>query len=78
MAALAGFDIAVEEGQTLTLLGPSGCGKTTALRVIAGFERPDAGTVRSGECRWRHRDSMFLPRSAASGWCFRTTPFSPT
>jgi iron(III) transport system ATP-binding protein len=48
VAALAGFDIAVEEGQTLTLLGPSGCGKTTALRVIAGFERPDAGEVSVG------------------------------
>ena len=45
VAALAGFELAVEEGQTLTLLGPSGCGKTTALRVIAGFERPDAGRV---------------------------------
>ena len=48
VAALAGFDIAVEEGQTLTLLGPSGCGKTTALRVVAGFERPDAGSVSVG------------------------------
>jgi iron(III) transport system ATP-binding protein len=48
VAALAGFDLAVEEGQTLTLLGPSGCGKTTALRVIAGFERPDAGLVSVG------------------------------
>lgn len=32
-------------GETLALLGPSGCGKTTLLRVIAGFERPDAGAV---------------------------------
>ena len=46
--ALSGFDIAVAEGQILTLLGPSGCGKTTALRVIAGFERPDAGSVSVG------------------------------
>ena len=48
VTALAGFDLEVEEGQTLTLLGPSGCGKTTALRVIAGFERPDAGEVAVG------------------------------
>lgn len=48
VTALAGFDLEVEEGQTLTLLGPSGCGKTTALRVIAGFERPDAGVVSVG------------------------------
>jgi iron(III) transport system ATP-binding protein len=48
VTALAGFDLEVEEGQTLTLLGPSGCGKTTALRVIAGFERPDVGEVAVG------------------------------
>jgi iron(III) transport system ATP-binding protein len=51
VGALAGFDIAVTEGQTLTLLGPSGCGKTTALRVIAGFERPDEGVVAVGGVR---------------------------
>jgi len=35
----------IEPGEFLTLLGPSGCGKTTLLRMIAGFETPDAGTV---------------------------------
>src|SRR5690606_32683482 len=35
----------VDRGEFLALLGPSGCGKTTALRIVAGFERPDAGTV---------------------------------
>ena len=35
----------VGEGELLSLLGPSGCGKTTLLRVVAGFEKPDAGTV---------------------------------
>ena len=40
----------VAPGEFLTLLGPSGCGKTTTLRMIAGFEKPDAGRVRfSGE-----------------------------
>ena len=34
----------VAPGEFLTLLGPSGCGKTTTLRMIAGFEKPDAGT----------------------------------
>ena len=39
-------DLEVQHGEFLTLLGPSGCGKTTLLRLIAGFERPDAGGVR--------------------------------
>ena len=43
--ALDGFDLDVRDGVLLALLGPSGCGKTTALRVIAGFEKPDRGDV---------------------------------
>jgi putative spermidine/putrescine transport system ATP-binding protein len=43
--AVAGVDLTVQEGEFFTLLGPSGSGKTTLLRLIAGFERPDAGTI---------------------------------
>ena len=39
------FNLSVPFGQILALLGPSGCGKTTVLRLIAGFESPDAGTI---------------------------------
>jgi iron(III) transport system ATP-binding protein len=44
-AALDGFDLKVPSGRITSLVGPSGCGKTTALRVIAGFEAPDAGQI---------------------------------
>ncbi|HLI26531.1 MAG TPA: ABC transporter ATP-binding protein [Chloroflexota bacterium] len=43
--AVDGLSFAVRPGHILALLGPSGCGKTTALRLIAGLERPDAGRV---------------------------------
>jgi putative spermidine/putrescine transport system ATP-binding protein len=43
--ALSGIDIALGEGEFLSLLGPSGCGKTTALRLVAGFDRPDRGRI---------------------------------
>lgn len=43
--ALDHFSLDIWRGSLLTLLGPSGCGKTTALRVVAGFERPESGTV---------------------------------
>jgi len=44
--ALADFTLDIASGELVCLLGPSGCGKTTALRILAGFERADAGTVR--------------------------------
>ncbi|MFQ5924987.1 MAG: ABC transporter ATP-binding protein [Dehalococcoidia bacterium] len=46
--ALDRLDLSVSHGQILVLLGPSGCGKTTALRLIAGLEVPDVGTVEIG------------------------------
>jgi spermidine/putrescine transport system ATP-binding protein len=42
---LDGFNLSIAEGEFLTLLGPSGCGKTTLLRLLAGFETPDAGDI---------------------------------
>jgi putative spermidine/putrescine transport system ATP-binding protein len=45
VVAIAGLDLDIAQGEFFTLLGPSGSGKTTTLRVIAGFERPDAGHV---------------------------------
>jgi len=45
VVAIENLDLDIATGEFFTLLGPSGSGKTTTLRVIAGFEQPDAGTV---------------------------------
>ena len=45
VVAVDNVSLEVNEGELFTLLGPSGCGKTTTLRVVAGFEFPDAGVV---------------------------------
>jgi ABC-type Fe3+/spermidine/putrescine transport system ATPase subunit len=59
--ALGGITLDFVTGGFNTLLGPSGCGKTTLLRIVAGFEQPDAGRVliggqdRTGQPVWRRR-----------------------
>ncbi len=45
IVALSGVDLEVRQAEMLTVLGPSGCGKTTVLRLVAGLEQPDAGTI---------------------------------
>ena len=56
LQALAPLDLHVADGAFLALLGPSGCGKTTALRLLAGLERPSGGRICIGE-----RDVTFAP-----------------
>ncbi len=46
---LDGLSLTIEHGECFTLLGPSGCGKTVLLRLIAGFEAPDAGSILIGD-----------------------------
>ncbi|QRM57320.1 ABC transporter ATP-binding protein [Sinorhizobium sp. BG8] len=53
--ALDETDLALGEGEFVTLLGPSGCGKTTTLRLIGGFELPDRGTIEIGGEDVTHR-----------------------
>jgi putative spermidine/putrescine transport system ATP-binding protein len=55
VVAVRDVDLAIGEGEFFTLLGPSGSGKTTTLRVIAGFEQPDAGRVLLGGDDITHR-----------------------
>ncbi len=43
--ALSNVDVAIGEGEFVSLIGPSGCGKTTLLRIIADLEQPTAGTI---------------------------------
>jgi spermidine/putrescine transport system ATP-binding protein len=49
VVAVDGIDLDIAAGEFFSLLGPSGCGKTTTLRLVAGFERPDAGAIRVGD-----------------------------
>jgi NitT/TauT family transport system ATP-binding protein len=43
--ALADFTLTIAEGEFVCIVGPSGCGKTTALRILAGLEKPDSGRI---------------------------------
>ena len=45
LAGIKNCDLSISQGEGFSLLGPSGCGKTTTLRLIGGFERPDAGQI---------------------------------
>jgi putative spermidine/putrescine transport system ATP-binding protein len=55
VVAVDNVDLEVADGEFFTLLGPSGSGKTTTLRMIAGFEQPDTGTITLGGEDITHR-----------------------
>jgi len=64
LAVVDGISFEVPLGGWTTILGPSGCGKTTLLRILAGLELPDAGTIHSGlpGTSLRHA-SAYLPQA---------------
>lgn len=62
VTAVDRLNLSIEAGDFLTLLGPSGCGKTTVLRMIAGLEIPDEGTIRiKGETVFSSEEGIFVP-----------------
>jgi iron(III) transport system ATP-binding protein len=71
--AVREVSLAVADGELLTLLGPSGCGKSTTLRMIAGFEEPDEGTILIGG-----RDVTYaLPNKRGIGFVFQNYALFP-
>ena len=74
---LAGVDLEVEPGESLALLGPSGCGKTTLLRLIAGLERPNAGTVTVGDTEMAGPDAWVPPEKRKVGMVFQDWALFP-
>ncbi len=77
LTALADFDLEVPAGSILGLLGPSGSGKTTALRIVAGFEQPDSGTVEIAGRRVVDDDHMVPPEDRKVGMVFQEYALFP-
>jgi len=75
--AVGDAGLCVERGEVVALLGPSGCGKTTLLRLIAGFEEPDAGTVRLDHTHVAGRGAWVPPERRRTGMVFQDYALFP-
>jgi iron(III) transport system ATP-binding protein len=75
--AVDGTSFCVERGEVVALLGPSGCGKTTLLRLIAGFERPDVGTVEVAGHLVAGRGTWVAPERRRVGMVFQDYALFP-
>lgn len=69
--AVRSFDLGVPVGGRIAVTGPSGCGKTTLLRLIAGLELPDAGTVRIGGQVASSPHTTIAPHTRGIGFVFQ-------
>src|SRR5215212_6164774 len=77
LRAVDAVDLRLERGGFLAVLGPSGSGKTTLLRLVAGFERPDAGTVRIGGRTVAGPDAWVEPEARRIGMVFQQGALFP-
>ena len=75
--AVAGVDLSVCQGELVAILGPSGCGKTTLLRIVAGFEQPEKGTVVVGGRVVADADSWVPPEHRHVGMVFQDYALFP-
>jgi iron(III) transport system ATP-binding protein len=75
--AIDDLTLQVRRGELLAVLGPSGCGKTTLLRLIAGFERPDAGTIEVGGTRVAGPDCFVAAERRRTGMVFQDYALFP-
>jgi putative spermidine/putrescine transport system ATP-binding protein len=71
--AVKDFNLQVEQGEFVSLLGPSGCGKTTTLRMIAGFESPDEGSI----CLAGEEITSLPPERRGMGMVFQSYALFP-
>ena len=74
VVAVDGVSLDVAPGSFVSLLGPSGCGKTTLLRLVGGFETPDAGAVRMGGADVTRRP----PQARPTAMVFQSYTLFPT
>jgi iron(III) transport system ATP-binding protein len=77
VVAVDGASLCVDRGEVVAVLGPSGCGKTTLLRLIAGFERPGAGTVEVDRRRVAGPDIWIPPEERRVGMVFQDYALFP-
>jgi iron(III) transport system ATP-binding protein len=76
-AAVAALTIDVRAREVLALLGPSGCGKTTALRLLAGLERPDGGSITIAGRKVAGEGTWVAPEKRSAGMVFQDYALFP-